>query len=624
MSVFATDAGDDRLLLRRYAESADQAAFRALVERYSGLIHGVAMRRSGDADLAADVSQNVFAALARKSRSLVRGQGLPSVGAWLHRAATLETKSRLRARALARQRHRMIHEHFQPEGAADREGAHESIRPCLDEALARLPAADRDVVILRFYDGLDFSEVATRLGMRVAAVQKRSQRALEKLSRLLRRQGVAVSAVALGALLAPELARAAPAVLIAKPLSLSTAASGGTSTTATLSAMTLFGKSVSGGAIAAVVLLAVFLGAGSFVSVRRSGPARKDAPPPPPEVAARSSPGPDFAGRTGPEREAEARPRPPAVAQETGGIAATLNRLRELGAMRQKTMEEARALMQAGGSFDSLRSYLLKIEDIDREALTAFAGLGGDYSGALDSLPDDLEGKPRDWLVGMLFRSWAGVDPERALAAAKEHGTAAERAAWSGWGSKDPQAALAMQREVAAGDAAAGKDALLRIFGGWISLDPAQATKALGDLPPGDRTAAVEAFDDALQSESLRPALLDAAAAVEDESLRAALARNFCANWGKVAPDEAMAWLDTLRFDDPRLALPAAMDIVKGFARSGRTRDGADWIWPKLPEDLRTGFVTDLVAGDWAGRDRAGAEAWLKARGLEKSLPAVK
>ena len=78
----------DHELLTAYAERAEEGAFHAIVQRHSALVHGVAVRRTGDAALAEDVVQQVFLALARKARSLA---GQVKLGGWLHRAAVMES-----------------------------------------------------------------------------------------------------------------------------------------------------------------------------------------------------------------------------------------------------------------------------------------------------------------------------------------------------------------------------------------------------------------------------------------------------------------------------------------------------------------------------------------------------
>ena len=51
---------NDDELARRYAERGDDEAFRALVERHAGMVHGVAMRRTRDAELSEEITQTVI------------------------------------------------------------------------------------------------------------------------------------------------------------------------------------------------------------------------------------------------------------------------------------------------------------------------------------------------------------------------------------------------------------------------------------------------------------------------------------------------------------------------------------------------------------------------------------
>ena len=72
----------DRSLLDRFAATRDEAAFRALVTRYLGQVHGVALRVTGNADLAADMAQATFIRLAERAATLPADL---SLAAWLHR-----------------------------------------------------------------------------------------------------------------------------------------------------------------------------------------------------------------------------------------------------------------------------------------------------------------------------------------------------------------------------------------------------------------------------------------------------------------------------------------------------------------------------------------------------------
>src|SRR6266516_5663047 len=75
---------DDAQLLRCYAEEASESAFSELVSRHIDLVYSAALRQvGGDAHLAQDVAQTVFADLARKARIVSRHGVLTG---WLYQA----------------------------------------------------------------------------------------------------------------------------------------------------------------------------------------------------------------------------------------------------------------------------------------------------------------------------------------------------------------------------------------------------------------------------------------------------------------------------------------------------------------------------------------------------------
>ncbi|MDX6514071.1 MAG: hypothetical protein QOE36_3575, partial [Gaiellaceae bacterium] len=65
------------------------------------------------------------------------------------------------------------------------------VAAALGRALRTLPAAQRDVVVLKLINGLSFREIAERLGASEAACKMRLSRALERLRAELEREGVA-------------------------------------------------------------------------------------------------------------------------------------------------------------------------------------------------------------------------------------------------------------------------------------------------------------------------------------------------------------------------------------------------------------------------------------------------
>ena len=245
---------DDAQLLRQYANERAEPAFGELVARHIDLVFSAALRVvGGDRHLAQDVTQTVFADLARKAGNLPHDVVLAG---WLYRHACFTAAKAVRAerRRQAREKTAMemnaLHDSTEPNW--------EQIAPVLDEALNQLSASDRDAVVLRFLKRQDFRAVGSALGVGEDAAQKRVSRAVDKLRNFLSRRGVTLTATALGTTLATEAVVAAPAGLAVSvtATSLAGTAAAGTGISATLMklmAMTKFKTIV----ISAIVVTSV-------------------------------------------------------------------------------------------------------------------------------------------------------------------------------------------------------------------------------------------------------------------------------------------------------------------------------------------------------------------------------
>lgn len=200
---------DDATLLRAWTECRNEEAFRRLVDRYAGLVFGAARRRSGCEQMAAEATQDVFVRLAQRAGSIRRVESLP---VWLHTAAVHAATDRQRKEARHQERmKRLTKESAVLSGPerAEEEPWREAL-PQLDEALTRLSETDRGIVLARYCQGESVAVAAGRFGLSAAAAQKRGERALEKLSVLLRRRGVTLSAALLGTGLSACLTQAVP------------------------------------------------------------------------------------------------------------------------------------------------------------------------------------------------------------------------------------------------------------------------------------------------------------------------------------------------------------------------------------------------------------------------------
>lgn len=86
--------------------------------------------------------------------------------------------------------------------------------------------ADRDALLLRFFEQQSLAQIGTRLGSNEDAARKRVQRALEKLRAILTKRGVTTTAAALSAAITANAMPAAPAGLALTLTHLSFAAAG--------------------------------------------------------------------------------------------------------------------------------------------------------------------------------------------------------------------------------------------------------------------------------------------------------------------------------------------------------------------------------------------------------------
>jgi RNA polymerase sigma factor (sigma-70 family) len=244
---------ESQQLLAQYVETGSETAFRDLVTRYVDLVYSAAVRLvNGDTHLAQDVTQTVFADLARKARSLSREVML---GGWLHRhtcfvaGKTLRSERRRRARERQAVEMNAIEDHSSANLAL--------IAPVLDEAIDQLEPEDRVAIVLRFFEQSDFRSVGEALGSNEEAARKRVERALDKLHGLLTRRGVVLSATALGATLATQGVTAAPAgfTISVSSAALAAAASGGGTALTVLKIMSMTKLKI--GIVGAVITAAV-------------------------------------------------------------------------------------------------------------------------------------------------------------------------------------------------------------------------------------------------------------------------------------------------------------------------------------------------------------------------------
>ncbi len=244
----------DSELLGRYARTRSEDAFAELVRRHVNLVYSAALRQvNGDAHLAQDVAQTVFADLARKADSLARRESLTG---WLYTSTHFAAAKIARTEDRRRQREDKFMRELISETAPEADW--EKIRPALDNVMHELKETDREAILLRYFENRQFAEVGARLGLSENAARMRVERALEKLHAIFAERGIATTA-ALASVISANAVQLAPANLAATLATTSFAAAGtGTFTLLKIMTATQFkfsiGALVISGAITAFVI----------------------------------------------------------------------------------------------------------------------------------------------------------------------------------------------------------------------------------------------------------------------------------------------------------------------------------------------------------------------------------
>lgn len=404
-----TDFESDDQLLQRFVRTRDEAAFRVLVERHFNLVYSIACRETRNADLAKDVAQQVFISFARNAD---RPTGSAHLAPWLHRI-TRNMARKLNRTEIRRQRR----EAAALAGASLEDSpAWERISPEIDSLIARLPALDRQVVILRFYMGHSHADVASQLHLTAQAARKRCDRSLEKLRMLLGRRGIATTGSALASLLPAHAVGAAPAGLAGATATAALATLPAAAPTLTFLGLILMKTTTKIAIVTASA--AVILGTTWFIS-GRSGSS-------PASIRSTSSEN-GISGSPDANRSME-KPGTPARSSRSKGAA----RGRE---MDSPQLAELKALFQdapgVGPSVesDSFDDYLSNLDAKSaREAVEYLMSSDGKYL----------------FLLEPIVEQWATLDPEQAIAwSNKKGGSGYVKSVLDIWAKKDPDAAIA-------------------------------------------------------------------------------------------------------------------------------------------------------------------------------------
>jgi len=175
---------DPLLGLLERARAGDEQAFTALYDALYPRVWTFVTRRTRTRDEAEEVVSRAFHKLVERLAEVEARQGgaLPFVLACARNLLIDDARARRANLSLEDAGAALLSEARSPLGELLRE---EELRR-LREELDRLPAEARELLALRYGDGLEHGEIAALLGLSVAAVRQRASRTLRTLRQALR------------------------------------------------------------------------------------------------------------------------------------------------------------------------------------------------------------------------------------------------------------------------------------------------------------------------------------------------------------------------------------------------------------------------------------------------------
>jgi RNA polymerase sigma-70 factor (ECF subfamily) len=185
--------GDEALVLRY--QRGDLAAFDALVDRHRAGVYRFLARFLHDAARAEDLAQECWL---RFVAAAPRWSARAPFRVWLY--AVARNLAADEARRMAHRRHDSLDDVVArgpfaglaaPGRSPEEAAADLLLQPALRAAIAALPPEQREVFLLREYEGVPFADIAEITGAPVPTVKSRMRYALEALRRRLEELGVA-------------------------------------------------------------------------------------------------------------------------------------------------------------------------------------------------------------------------------------------------------------------------------------------------------------------------------------------------------------------------------------------------------------------------------------------------
>lgn len=167
----------DRILVEA-AVNGDADSFTELCQRYYPAMVAIAHSILGDSHLAEDAAQQSFAKAVRRLPQLKNKDKFVGWLAAICRNAAID---------LARQQKQLRYAEDKPITAKDsqQDGTIEAVK----KAISRLSRAHRELIFLRYYEGMTYERMSAVLGISEQAINGRLRRAKKKIAQYLKQNG---------------------------------------------------------------------------------------------------------------------------------------------------------------------------------------------------------------------------------------------------------------------------------------------------------------------------------------------------------------------------------------------------------------------------------------------------
>lgn len=180
----ASDAGDLLQVVRR-----DQSALARIYDRLGNAVYGLSRQVLKDEGLAQDVTQEIFLRLWNEPQRFDPERG--SLRSFLLREAHSRSIEKVRSEEARRQRESRSEFRDRPVLRDTEDDVITSLTSNeVRNALSQLPDAERSAIVLAYYGGHSYREVASVLGAPEGTIKSRIRSGLSKLSSLLDNEGL--------------------------------------------------------------------------------------------------------------------------------------------------------------------------------------------------------------------------------------------------------------------------------------------------------------------------------------------------------------------------------------------------------------------------------------------------